>query len=132
MQLSELVACSTAVAAVRARSKKTGTIGALLAAAPAAERALAALYLAGQLRQARLGAGHAQIGAALGTAPARAPSLSLRDVDDALAAIAALHGAGSARGRQQALAQLFGRATAEEQQFLAGLLTGELRQGALE
>jgi len=132
MQLSALVACSAAVAAVRARSQKTATIAAALAAAPAAERALAALYLAGQLRQARTGVGPAQIVQALGTAPAAAPGLTLHDVDSALAAIAALHGAGSAGRRQQALAELFGRATAQEQQFLAGMLTGELRQGALE
>jgi len=132
MQLSGLVASSAAVAAVRARSKKTETIAAALAAAPPAERALAALYLAGQLRQARVGVGPAQVGEALGVAPAATPGLSLRDVDDALEAIAAMRGAGSAGRRQQALAQLFGRATTAEQQFLAGLLTGELRQGALE
>src|SRR5215510_10078159 len=120
MQLSDLVACSAAVAAVRARSVKTATIAAALAAAPADERALAALYLAGQLRQARTGVGPAQIVQALGVAACSAPTLTLADVDDALAAIAALHGAGSAGRRQQALAQLFGRATADEQQFLAG------------
>src|SRR5262245_47680699 len=132
MLLSALVACSAAVAAVRARSQKTATIAAALAAAPASERALAALYLAGQLRQARTGVGPAQIVQALGVAPASEPGLTVREVDGTLAAIAALHGAGSAGRRQQALAELFGRATAAEQQFLAGMLTGELRQGALE
>ena len=39
---------------------------------------------------------------------------------------------GSQTARRDALADLFGRATEGEQQFLRGLLLGELRQGALE
>ena len=43
-----------------------------------------------------------------------------------------LAGSGSQAARRAALAELFGRATATEQAFLRGLLTGELRQGALD
>src|SRR5688572_9500004 len=132
MQLADLVACSNAVAATRARGKKTEVIAATLAAAPVAERPLAALWLAGQLRQEKLGVGSAQVHDALASAPAATATLTLADVDGALEAVAAMRGAGSAARRQQALAALFARATGPEQQFLAGLLTGELRQGALE
>jgi DNA ligase 1 len=41
-------------------------------------------------------------------------------------------GRGSAGARRDLLANLFRRATGPEQQFLTGLLTGEIRQGALE
>jgi DNA ligase-1 len=41
-------------------------------------------------------------------------------------------GKGSAAARKALVGELFGRATAAEQRFLVGLLSGELRQGALE
>ena len=132
MQLADLVACSNAVAATRARSKKTEAIAAMLVAAAAAERPLAALWLAGQLRQDKIGVGFAQVRDALASAAAATATLTLADVDGVLATVAETRGAGSAARRQQELAALFARATEPEQQFLAGLLTGELRQGALE
>ena len=62
MRLADLVACSNAVAATRARGVKTEVIAATLAAAAAAERPLAALWLAGQLRQHLGVAGVAAVG----------------------------------------------------------------------
>ena len=53
-------------------------------------------------------------------------------MDAAFTAIGAVAGKGSAAARQALVGELFGRATAAEQRFLAGLLSGELRQGALE
>ncbi len=132
MRLADLVACSAAVAATRARGAKTEAIAAALAAAAAGERALAALYLAGELRQTRTGVGPAQVHEALAVAPAPESSLTVGDVDALLARVADTRGTGSVRRRQALLAELFGRATEGEQRFLAGLLTGELRQGALE
>jgi DNA ligase-1 len=58
--------------------------------------------------------------------------LTLQEVDAALAALAGTSGKGSAAARADQLAGLFGRATAEEQDFLARLIVGELRQGALK
>ena len=60
------------------------------------------------------------------------PSLEIAEVDQVLAALASLKGAGSAGRRQEQLRQLFLRATAEEQEFLMNLILGNLRQGALE
>ena len=54
------------------------------------------------------------------------------EVDAALERLSTLAGAGSQAARREALAALFGRATETEQTFLRGLLTGELRQGALD
>src|SRR5690606_34588215 len=58
--------------------------------------------------------------------------LSLRDVHEALDQVTACTGTGSKTQRHQLLAARFGRATEVEQQFLLGLLLGELRQGALQ
>src|SRR5204863_5707405 len=58
--------------------------------------------------------------------------LHVKDVDEALERIAQTSGKGSAGERQRLLSALFAQATAEEQDFLFRLLTGELRQGALE
>ena len=46
--------------------------------------------------------------------------------------ISAIRGAGSQSARRERLASLFARATVEERDFLARLILGELRQGALE
>src|SRR6185369_10013841 len=51
------------------------------------------------------------------------------EVDRALTDLAGTRGTGA---KLERLRNLFARATAEEQQFLVRLLTGELRQGALE
>jgi DNA ligase-1 len=53
-------------------------------------------------------------------------------VDAALEAIARVSGKGSAQARLRLLGELLARLTEEEQRFLAALIVGELRQGALE
>jgi len=53
-------------------------------------------------------------------------------VDAGFSAIGAVCGKGSASARKALVGELFGRATEDEQRFLVGLLSGELRQGALE
>src|SRR5437763_752412 len=69
---------------------------------------------------------------ALDVAAASAPTLTIADVDEALTALAATSGAGSASARAGLLVDVFGRATDAEVSFLHRLLVGELRQGALE
>jgi DNA ligase-1 len=93
---------------------------------------LVALYLAGSIRQAKPGVGYAQVGAMRDLEAAAEPSLSVLHVDALLETLAAVRGSGSGARRQQLLSELFGSATAAEQQFLMRLLLGELRQGALE
>src|SRR5439155_23262326 len=60
------------------------------------------------------------------------PPLTTQEGDATLEKISATTGKGSATEKQRLLSDLFSRATAEEQDFLFRLLTGELRQGALE
>lgn len=54
------------------------------------------------------------------------------EVHAAFDEIAALAGAGSQAARSAAVARLFGRATEAEQAWLRGVVTGEVRQGALD
>jgi DNA ligase-1 len=58
--------------------------------------------------------------------------LELREVHAAMDRIAAATGKGSQAARRRELAELLSRTTEQERRFLLGLLSGELRQGALE
>jgi len=93
---------------------------------------MAVAWLMGELPQGRIGIGGAALSAVRATPAAAEARLELRDVDRMLGEIAALHGAGSAARRARQLAALFAVCTHDEQEFLAALLIGELRQGALE
>ena len=123
------------VASVRATTKKTEKIRLLaecLRRTQGRETALAALYLSGSLPQGKIGVGWSVIQKAMQDAPASGEPLTLPDVDDALNRLAAEQGAGSTERRVAELARLFSRATPDERRFLAQLLIGEIRQGALE
>ncbi len=136
MLLAEVAATSDAVAATRSRLAKRAAIADLLrrvaddAEAGSAEVEIAVAYLAGELRQRRTGLGWRSLRDL--PAPAEEPGLTLTDVDTAFARMADLSGPGSATARQAEAAALFGAATAREQSLLAGLVSGELRQGALD
>jgi DNA ligase-1 len=128
--LAELTEVSRAVGATPARLAKIGALAAALRAATPDEAPIAVAYLSGELPQRQIGVGWA----ALRSAPPAAaePSLTLTDVDAAFTRIGALTGKGSAGARKQMVGELLRAATAEEQYFLVRLLSGELRQGALD
>src|SRR4051794_10693916 len=130
MQLADVVAASREVAATSARSAKIARIAALLRAAGPDEAAVVVPWLSGELRQRRTGIGWATLREA--PAPAGQPTLSVREVDGAFEAAGGLSGSGSAGERRRLVHELFGRATADEQAFLRGLISGELRQGGME
>ncbi len=125
------MAASAALAATRSRKAKTTILADLLGAAPAGELAATVAFLTGTPTQGRIGAGWRTL-AALRTEPAAEPSLTVAEVDTALGEVAETTGSGSAARRAEVLGGLFARATEAEQSFLFRLLTGELRQGALE
>jgi DNA ligase 1 len=142
---AEVAATSDAVAATRSRLAKRSAIAGLLrraadeavrsgpthAVGPALEEIeIAVAYLAGELRQRRTGLGWRSLRDL--PAPAVGPTLTLDDVDTAFARMAELSGPGSDTARAAEAASLFGAATEREQAFLRGLVTGELRQGALD
>lgn len=131
MMLHELAAVSAAVAATRSRTEKTRLlVGCLRALAPD-ERETAVAWLAGVLPGGKLNLGPATVYSAKAV-PAAVPTLTIEAAARQLDALRAVAGKGAAQRRQETLAGLFAAATALEQQFLAGLLLGELRQGALE
>ncbi|MGQ0842495.1 MAG: ATP-dependent DNA ligase [Sporichthyaceae bacterium] len=130
MLLEVLARASTATAATASRTAKSTAIAECLRAAPAHEIPVVVAYLAGELPQRRTGLGPASLRDL--PAPAAEATLHVAEVDAAFAAIAACAGTGSANARRDAFRSLLARATAVEQRLLAGLVTGELRQGALD
>jgi DNA ligase-1 len=129
--LHDVVRTSAAVGATRSRKEKTVALAALLTLAGPAEVAPATAWLAGEPRQGRIGTGWRTL-SGLARAPAAEPALTVAQVDELLTGLAGTFGAGSTRRRRELLESLFGAATEAEQAFLVRLLTGELRQGALE
>ncbi len=130
MLLNEVVETSAEVAATGSRTAKVAALARTLARARGDDLEIAAHYLSGSLRQRRTGVGWRSVMSR--PEPATGPGLSLAEADMAFAELGQLSGAGSQGSRQQLLAELFSAATAPEQAFLAGLITGETRQGALE
>ena len=130
MLLSEVVETSDAVGATAARLAKVEHLAACLRRLHPDEVEVAVAFLSGELRQRQIGVGWAS----LRDQPpaASAPSLQVLEVDRAFERIGRQAGPGSQAERRRLLADLLGRATAGEQRFLARLLSGELRQGALE
>ncbi|MFJ1704722.1 ATP-dependent DNA ligase [Kitasatospora sp. NPDC088346] len=128
--LHRIAETSRAVAAEPARNAKVGLLATLLRELGPAEGAAAVALLSGESRRQRIGVGPAALRAM--PAPAAEPSLGVLETEDALAAIAAVHGTGAQAERRRLLDALFGRATGPEQELLAGVLVGDLRQGALD
>ena len=130
MLLAEIASVSRAVATTSARLAKIDELATALRAAGPLEVPIAVAYLSGELPQRQIGVGWATLRG--GFAPAAAATLTLAEVDAGFAAIGAISGQGSTAARKALVGELFGRATEVEQEFLYGLLSGELRQGALE
>jgi DNA ligase-1 len=131
MLLADLVDASARVGATRSRKAKLTALADVLRRAGAEEVGPTAAFLAGQLRQGRVGVGWAQL-SALSVVPAAESGLTVLDVDAAVTTLAGLGGPGSTAARSSTLGALFGRATGAEADFLRRLLLGDLRQGALE
>ncbi|HEX3907517.1 MAG TPA: ATP-dependent DNA ligase [Mycobacteriales bacterium] len=130
MLLLEVVTVSRAVSSTTRRLAKVELIAAALRDAGADEVAVVVPWLSGELRQRRTGIGWASLRDL--PAPAAGSTLTVAAVDRLLERAASAAGAGSAGERQRIVAELFGAATVEEQGFLRALVSGELRQGALE
>jgi DNA ligase-1 len=128
--LDAVVATSQSVASTRSRLTKRQALASLLAGASPADVEILVAYLAGELRQRRTGIGWALLRSL--PSPAADPTLTLLDVDAELQRIGELTGQGSAGLRSDAVQRLFARATAAEQDFLRRLISGGIRQGALD
>ncbi|MET9175450.1 ATP-dependent DNA ligase [Streptomyces misionensis] len=130
MLLSRLAQVSEEVAATAARSRKIGLLAELFREADAEDVPVVIPYLAGRLPQGRLGVGWKVLGRPV--PPAAEPTLTVREVDALLTDLGKVSGPGSQAERARLVGTLLGAATEPEQRFLRGLLTGEVRQGALD
>jgi DNA ligase-1 len=128
--LHDLAAASRDLASTSSRLAKVARLADCLAQASPEEVPVAVAYLSGVLPQGSIGVGWAALREL--ARPASEPGLELLGVDEAIGRIAATSGPGSQTRRRAELDGLFTRATELEQAFLAGLVLGELRQGALE
>ena len=148
MQLVELVAVSRDLSATSSRNAKAVLIADLLTRAAQETRVspgaawtagpgsdvdeveLVVRYLSGAPRQRRTGIELTHL--TVLPPPADVPSVTLPEVDAVLQGAADLSGTGSSVARATLFAGLLARLTADEQRFVASLLRGGLRQGALE
>jgi DNA ligase-1 len=130
--LARLVRLSADVSGRSSRRAKVDLIADLLRGLGASEAALAASYLSGEIPQGRVGVGPAQIDGLRDLSCVASARLTIGDLDRVLDQIRAATGSGS-HGRRRALLQsLFEQSTRDEQSFVARLLLGELRQGAVQ
>ncbi|MFF4360939.1 ATP-dependent DNA ligase [Streptomyces sp. NPDC001604] len=130
MLLVRLAQVSQEVAATSARSRKIALLAELFRDAEADDVPIVIPYLAGRLPQGRLGVGWKVLSRPV--APAAEPTLTVREVDALLGELGKVSGTGSQAERARLVGELMGAATEDEQRFLLGLLTGEVRQGALD
>ncbi len=127
----DLAATSERVVSSSKRNDKVAAFAAVLVTLDPAEIVDAVAFLIGQIAIGRIGVGWALLSEVRPTAAGR-PTLSVLDVATTLERVAAMSGQGAVAGRRGELEELFAAATQREQVLLRGVLSGELRQGALE
>ena len=132
MKLAQLVETSRRVAATSGRLAKTGVLAEFLRRLPPDQIEVAVSFLTGSLRQSRLGVGPSTIYSSMPERATEFPVLTLDQVNAAFESLTGISGKGSAGERARRLTALLSQASREEQEFLAGLMTGEVRQGALD
>jgi DNA ligase 1 len=139
MLLAEVVDVSARVAATPARTAKVAALADLLRRLAPDEVQPAVGFLVGEPRQGRIGVGWAtlakRVAARRGADPADGSDgggITIGEFDRALDELEGTTGPGSVGARAAVLDALLARATPAEAEFVADLLTGGLRQGALE
>jgi DNA ligase-1 len=136
MLLVEVVEASARVAATPARSAKIAALAELLRKLTPEEVEPAIGFLVGEPRQGRIGVGWAtlakRVAARRDASDDPGGGITIAELDRALTELAATTGAGSGVTRAALLDGLLARATQAEIDFIGDLLTGGLRQGALE
>src|SRR3982751_1677942 len=121
--LADVVDASDHVAQTASRIAKRDAIAECLRRAEPDEVEIIVAFLAGEVRQGRIGIGYATLAALRGSRAEQA-TLAVGEVDAALGRIAAIAGKGSAAERAAQLGSLFARATAAGQDFLGRLVVG--------
>jgi DNA ligase 1 len=130
MLLRDLVETSGIVSATRSRKAKVAAIAERLVQAEVDELPVVTAYVGGTVLQRRTGVGWRGLSAL--PDPAGVPSVTVLEVHETLDRLAAMSGPGSQERRATGIRGLFERLTAEEQRWLRGVMTGNVRQGALD
>ncbi|MGP4003420.1 ATP-dependent DNA ligase [Streptomyces sp. 8N706] len=130
MLLADIARTSRDVAATSARTEKVALLAELFRKAEPAEAPIVITYLAGRLPQRKIGVGWSTLREPV--PPAGEPRLPVLEVHETLSRIAAVSGTGAQAERKRLVRDLLSASTGEEQRFLFGLISGELRQGALD
>src|SRR5213592_1758236 len=121
--LADVVAASKLVADTTSRSRKVAILAELLKTLDTSEIAIAVGFLSGVPRQGRIGVGYSTVfGIEHGSADEA--SVTVDELDRAIAEIQRTTGSGSAARRSQILGELFGRGTEQEADFISRLFTG--------
>jgi DNA ligase 1 len=128
--LADVVAASAEVTDTSSRARKVAILSGLLERLEPSEIPAAVGFLTGVPRQGRVGIGYRTI-YGIEVAAADVPSLTVGDLDRAIADVRATTGSGSASERKQRLEELLAQATNAEADFVRRLFTADLRQGAL-
>ncbi len=123
--LADVVTASRDLTDTSSRSRKVAILAELLGRLDTSEIAVAVGFLAGVPRQGRVGIGYSTI-YGIERAPAREASLTIDELDRAIAEVQGMTGSGSAAKRKQILGEFFGTATDQEADFVRRLLTGAL------
>ena len=155
MLLADVVDASRDVAATPARSGKIAALAGLLRRLEPDEVEAAVGFLVGEPRQGRIGVGWATLAKGIAARRSASPGepisadfvpetetipaqmeepagITIGELDRALSELAGTTGSGSVGARAALLDGLLARASAAEIDFIGDLLTGGLRQGALE
>ncbi|MFI9554750.1 ATP-dependent DNA ligase [Nonomuraea endophytica] len=130
MLLIDVVRVSEAVTRTSARLGKVGHLAELLGRVGPDEAEIAIAYLSGELPQRQVGVGWRTLQDI--PPPRLAATATLAQVDGLLSRIKAVSGQGAQAARKGLVTELFAGLTSQEQAFLTRLLSGELRQGALD
>jgi DNA ligase 1 len=124
---ADLAAASVRLASTRSRLQKKRILVELLSGVPRAELSAAVGWLVAEPLSGRIGVGPAQLWALSSRPAPDHPTVTLREVEDTLAA-----SKGVGRDPMAArVAALFERMAEPERMLLAGALTGSLRQGSM-
>lgn len=128
MLLADVVETSRRVSETSKRLEKVDLLAALLRRVHPDEIEIVVSFLAGQIRQGRIGIGYSTLQESAGS-PAAIPSLEIPEVDRVFQSIIAATGSGSQRQRFELLHALLTRATEAEQQFLFPVISGRIAPG---
>jgi DNA ligase 1 len=131
VRFEEVARASQVVAATPKRSEKIAVLADLFARMPPHEVEPGVAFSTGTTQHGRSGVGWATL-RDVRPDPAGAATLTIGQVDRALADLAVVSGPGSQARRRELLHDLLATATEPEQRLLVAIVGGELRQGALD